>query len=247
MNTFYEHHENSIRFGYRCFDRILINGLIQPFQQPERVVGFFNTYRHLYPVSKPVLRNIATQYQHWVTGRAAEWKAPLVKAPAGDRRDKFVDPYFRRAAADQVVVILKAREPARILVAIGKDDRWHLEYKRRWVDQYNFYLNDAEWGRMFVRLCPYFPFSARVCLNQHHWLATRLKAEGLRFRQESNAFLTCSDPARLQALADGLTARDIERCAQKWLRAFTPFFTPTERRTASCQHRLRTNVEKDAG
>ena len=45
MNTFYEHHENSIRFGYRCFDRILLNGLIQPFQQPERVVGFFNTYR----------------------------------------------------------------------------------------------------------------------------------------------------------------------------------------------------------
>lgn len=41
MNTFYEHHENSIRFGYRCFDRILLNGLIQPFQQPERVVGFF--------------------------------------------------------------------------------------------------------------------------------------------------------------------------------------------------------------
>jgi hypothetical protein len=24
-------------FGYRCFDRILLNGLIQPFQQPERV------------------------------------------------------------------------------------------------------------------------------------------------------------------------------------------------------------------
>jgi hypothetical protein len=55
MNTFYEHHENSIRFGYRCFDRILLNGLIQPFQQPERVVGFFNTYRQQYPVSKAVL------------------------------------------------------------------------------------------------------------------------------------------------------------------------------------------------
>ena len=89
-----------------------------------------------------------------------------------------------------------------------------------------------------MRLRPYFPFSARVCLNHHHWLATRMEAEGLRFRQESHAFLTCSDPARLQALADSLTARDIERCAQKWLRAFTPFFTPTERRTASGQHRL---------
>ena len=40
MNAFYEHHRDSIRWGYRCFDRILLNGLIQPFQQPERVVGF---------------------------------------------------------------------------------------------------------------------------------------------------------------------------------------------------------------
>ncbi len=65
MNTFYEHHENSIRFGYRCFDRILLNGLIQPFQQPERVVGFFNTYRQQYPVSKAVWTDLATQYQRW--------------------------------------------------------------------------------------------------------------------------------------------------------------------------------------
>jgi hypothetical protein len=70
MNTFYEHHHDSIRFTYRCFDRILLNGLIQPFQQPERVIGFFNTYRELYPVSKAVLCDIATQYQHWVTAPA---------------------------------------------------------------------------------------------------------------------------------------------------------------------------------
>jgi hypothetical protein len=34
----------------------------------------------------------------------------------------------------------------------------------------NFYINDPDWGRMFVRICPYFPFSARICLNHHHWL-----------------------------------------------------------------------------
>jgi len=236
MNTFYEHHHDSIRFTYRCFDRILLNGLIQPFQQPERVVGFFNTYRELYPVSKAVLRDIADQYQRWVTARAVQWGVPILDAPAEERRDRFVDPYFRRAESDRVVVILKAREPARYLVAIGKDDRWHLEYKRRWPIQYNFYLLDREWGRMFVRICPYFPFSARVCVNQHHWLARRLEAEGIAFRQAANFFLTCSDPARLQALADSLTARDLERCGQKWLRALVPFFTPTERRV--CGHRL---------
>jgi hypothetical protein len=228
MNTFYEHHHDSIRFTYRCFDRILLNGLIQPFQQPERVIGFFNTYRELYPVSKAVLYDIATQYQHWVTARAAQWGAPIVEAPGAERRDQFVDRYFKGAQPDQVVVILKAREPARYLVALGKDDRWHLEFKRRWPIQYNVYLLDRDWGRMFVRVCPYFPFSARLCVNQHHWLARRMDAEGIRFRQAGNMFLTCSDPGRLQALADSLTARD--------LRAFVPFFTPTERRV--CAHQL---------
>jgi hypothetical protein len=178
MNTFYEHHQNNIRFQYRCFDRILLNGLIQPFQQEQRVVGFFDTYRDLYPVSRDVLREIATQFQNWVINRSKKWGAPILDAPVG-RRDDFVLPYFKKAKADQVVCILKAREPARIMTAIGtkKENRWHLELKQRWVNQYNFYLNDSEWGRLFVRICPYFPFSARVCLNQHHWIAQSFEAE----------------------------------------------------------------------
>src|SRR5579884_3362814 len=60
MNAFYEHHQHNITFHYRCFDRLLLNGLIQPFQQPKRVIGFFNTYRQLYPVSRDMLRDIGT-------------------------------------------------------------------------------------------------------------------------------------------------------------------------------------------
>ena len=239
MNTFYEHHKNSIRFQYRCFDRILLNGLIQPFQQEQRVVGFFDTYRDLYPVSRDVLRDISTQFQNWVTNRSKKWGAPILDAPEG-RRDDFVMPYFKAAKPDQVVCILKAREPARILTAIGtkKENRWHLELKQRWVNQYNFYLNDSEWGRMFVRICPYFPFSARVCLNQHHWIANRLKQRGFRFRQSTNAFASCSDPTALQEIADSLTAKDLSRCGRKWLAQLTPFFTQRERQQAGVEHRL---------
>ena len=94
MNAFYAHHQGSIRFGYRCFDRILLNGLTQPFQQPERVVGFFNSYRQVYPVSRDVLRGAAEQFQGWVKEQADKWTAPIVEAPKG-RRDEFVEPYFR--------------------------------------------------------------------------------------------------------------------------------------------------------
>ena len=75
MNAFYEHHKDNIRFAYRCFDRILLHAAIQPFQQEQRAVGFFWTYRQI-----------------------------------------------RRARPDQVVAIIKAREPATIMTAIGKDD-----------------------------------------------------------------------------------------------------------------------------
>ena len=223
MNAFYEHHQNSIRFGYRCFDRILLNGLIQPFQQPERVVGLFSTYRNQYPVSREVLREIADQFHNWVRNRSEKWAAPILEAPEG-RRDEFVEPYFRRAKPDQLVVILKAREPARILTAIGnkKDNRWPLQLAQRWVIQYNFYVNDRHWGRMFVRISPYFPFSARVCLNQHHWLALHMQQEKIDFQQTTNAFLRCRDPERLQELADSLTARDLLICGRKWLNASLP-------------------------
>lgn len=239
MNAFFQHHQDSIAFQYRCFDRILLNGLIQPFQQPERVIGFFNTYRQGQRVTRSLLTDIADQFRDWITQRARKWGVPILDAPEG-RRDDFVDSYFRRAQPGEVVVMLKAREPARILIANGnrKEDRWHLEIRQRWVNQYNIYLNDAHWGRLFVRICPYFPFSARVCLNQHSWLALRLRQESLEFRQCSNAFLRCSHPQRLQELADSLTAQDLLTCGQKWLTYFTPFFTAAERQQAGCQHRL---------
>jgi hypothetical protein len=34
MNAFFEHHQDSIRFGYRCFDRILLNGSSNPSSNP---------------------------------------------------------------------------------------------------------------------------------------------------------------------------------------------------------------------
>jgi hypothetical protein len=70
--------------------------------------------------------------------RCQKWGAPILEAPTG-RRDDFVDPYFKHAKKDEVVVILKAREPARIMIAIGSEDRWHLQLAQRWIVQYNFY------------------------------------------------------------------------------------------------------------
>src|SRR5271165_6877568 len=105
MNAFYEHHKNSIEFGYRCFDRLLLNGLIQPFQQPERILGFFNTYRDGKRVIRRTLTEIAEiadQFHYWVTNRSEKWGAPIVEAPQQERRDDFVLPYLQRCQLDRL-------------------------------------------------------------------------------------------------------------------------------------------------
>ena len=237
MNAFFLHHQHSIKFSYRCFDRILLNACIRSFLDGARALGFFWVYRKVYPVTRKVLRDVASQYHEWAERSAKKWGAEIVDDPKG-RRDHFVEPYFRNAQPDQVVVIIKAREPAGIMKAFGQGEKWHLETKYSWVKQYNFYIQDAEWGPMFVRVCPYFPFSTRICLNQHDWLALKMKQAGIRFTQTGNAFRRCSDPEALQRMADSLTAKDLIRCGHKWLNRLIPFFRPHERREHGCWHQL---------
>src|SRR5438046_10574593 len=90
MNAFYEHHKDNIRFGYRCFDRILLNGLIQRFQQPERVIGFFNSYREGKRVTRGLLTDIADQFRDWVSLHPQKWNRPILDASDG-RRVGYVD------------------------------------------------------------------------------------------------------------------------------------------------------------
>jgi hypothetical protein len=42
MNAFVEHHRESIRFQYSCFDRILFNAIIQPLQRPPVIYALAN-------------------------------------------------------------------------------------------------------------------------------------------------------------------------------------------------------------
>ena len=71
--------------------------------------------------------------------RSIAWDAPILEDPK-DRRDQFMDRFFKHARPDQIVAIIKAQEPARILVSIGSKTAAgrHIELK----NQYNFYLND---------------------------------------------------------------------------------------------------------
>ena len=141
----------------------------------------------------------------------AWWRAAVGRSARQEHSGRQLRPDRRGAKgpARRIRRPLPQGSKARIITTIGdkKLNRWHLQIADRWIVQYNLYVNDQRWGRIFVRMCPYLPFSARVCLNQHHWLANR--EESVDFQQRSNAFLRCGRPERLQELADTLTDEDL--------------------------------------
>lgn len=238
MNAFVEHHQESIRFAYSCFDRILLNAVIQVLQSPARVVGFLKNRRQVESLTPAYFKSVSTDYHQFVQALAEERNLQILEPPKGVRREEWVEPFYQGLRGHAgMAVILKSRENARVAVSFPSRGH-HIELCHRFVWQYYFYLQDADCGRMFVRVCPYFPFNARVCLNGHEWLACQLRQEGLAFQQCGNAFRTCAHPERLQELADQFSAQDILACGHRWLAQLVPFFTEQERRHQGFGYRL---------
>ncbi len=46
INCFEFPHRDSVRFGYSCFDRILLNGFIPLLQHPGALATFLRSQRH---------------------------------------------------------------------------------------------------------------------------------------------------------------------------------------------------------
>jgi len=231
MNRFEKHHRLAIDFGYSCFDRMVFNGYIPAFQHSAcggTIYWFLRRHRKAPPLGRAYFSKISRDYHDFVEQRASADGIDIITPDKGDRREELVEPFFQQLGARRgVAVILKAREAERIAWYFARTRRTSIE--RRYVDLYYFYLNDPQCGRMFLRICPYFPFNIKVWLNGHNWLACQLQRENIGFEKSDNLFTRCDNPQRLQELADAFSANDIVQRVESWLACLLPFFSDAER------------------
>ena len=118
MNRFLEHHDSSIRFVYSCFDRIVLNAVIQPLQRPPTIVWFFKERQgvrgHL---DQKFFRTLSGDYHDWVRQWAKQQNVEIVEPP-DVRRENWVQPYYQQLTQDEgVAVILKTLEQANVAVS----------------------------------------------------------------------------------------------------------------------------------
>lgn len=228
MNSFLKHHAPSIAFTYSCFDRLLLHGYIRTLYHGGSVVSFLHQRRGVKFVSPSCLKSISNRFHDHVEHLAFTKELDIVTPPDDIRRIDYVEPYFRQLGQQPgLAVILKCRERARVAACYPSRD-FRIEPAWRFVNLYYFYLQDEQLGRMFVRVCPYFPFDVQVYLNGHEWLTQQLRAAGIDFRKHDNVFVACSDAERLQQLADSFAPEHIIASVEPWVRRLVGFFSDEE-------------------
>jgi len=119
----------------------------------------------------------------------------------------------------------------------GKRVRFQFSRQSVFVKVYYFYIQDREFGPGFIKVGTYAPYPVKVCLNGHEWVKQQLRRADVAFEALDNGFLSCADPARLQALCQQLGPEQVQAFFDKWV-VHLPWPLTSEDRAAGYQHRL---------
>lgn len=217
-------------------DRLYLNVYQPQLQRDLGVVGFFRFHRGQAFASSVLMAAMTRTFVNNIESFAKAQEIPVISFQKGQRKDDIAATYRAQfAKAEGVVFIGKAQEKAAVF---RTEKRYHqqsgatypwLVRSTAMVNHYYFYLQDRDFGPLFIKFCSYFPYNAKLCLNGHEYAKQQLKQKGVEFAPLDNGFLSCVEVRRLQRVCDGLSAEKIDQLLRKWLRRLPHPFTTADR------------------
>jgi hypothetical protein len=54
---------------------------------------------------------------------------------------------------------------------------------------YYFYIDDENFGPLFIKVCSYAPWSIKLCLNGHQWAKRQLNKRGIQYESLDNGLV----------------------------------------------------------
>jgi hypothetical protein len=166
------------------------------------------------PVPSPVvLGQVTEKFREAVKEMAERQQIPIYPFDHKERKDEVANRIRRqRSVRDGIVFIGVAQEKAQAFQ--GKKINGRFEFTRDktvYVNHYYFYIEDANFGSLFMKVCSYAPWGTKLCLNGHEWAKRQLEKEGIAYEALDNGFLSCADPKKLQEICDSLGPENIDR------------------------------------
>lgn len=215
-------HEH-VTLEVECIDRMYLN-VYQPRLQYDRgVVSFFRFHRGHTFASSALMEPISQAFLDDVERFVKRHGVPLITFRKGERKEDIVLPHRLAAKGrERVLVIGKAQEKTPVFRTekrrnpeTGAVYPWIVKTTAM-VNHFYFYCLDDDFGPFFLKVCTYFPYNAKLCLNGHEYLKRQLTKEQIAFEELDNGVLSCANPKRMQEIADGLSDTKIAALLAKW-------------------------------
>src|SRR5215831_16115414 len=217
-------------------DRMYLN-VYQPRLQTDRgVAAFLRFHRGETFASSILMEPISKAFIAAVERFVAREQIPLITFAKDQRKDDIAKEHHARyQGTEGIVFVGKAQEQTPVF---GTEKRRNPDTGQKYpwvvrrtamVNHFYFYGLDENFGPFFFKVCTYFPYNAKLCINGHEYLKRQLAQEGIAFEALDNGILTCADPRRLQQLCDGLSAAKIDALLRKWLKRLPHPYTAKDR------------------
>src|ERR1700686_2123343 len=214
-----------------CLDRLYLNGYIGRLATPGGLVTFMREQLGK-PIPSPVvLGQVTEKFREAVKAMAEREGIPFYQFDHKERKDDVANDFRRkRGTRDGVVFVGVAQEKAQAFQGKKIDGHfWFPRDKTVYVNHYSCYIDDADFGPLFLKVCSYAPGSTKLCLNGHEWAKRQLEKKGIAYEALDNGFLSCAEPGKLQQVCDSLGPEEIDRVFGKWLNRISLPFGPQDR------------------
>jgi hypothetical protein len=182
-----------------CLDRLYLNGYIGRLATSGGLVTFMQQQLGK-PIPSPVvLGQVTEKFRDAVKAQAEQQQIPVYRFNHKERKDDIANDFRRqRGVRDQIVFIGVAPEKAQAFN--GKKVNGRFEFKRDkavYVNHYYFYIDDEDFGPLFIKVCSYAPWGLKLCLNGHEWAKRQMEKKKIHYEALDNGFLSCAESEKL--------------------------------------------------
>jgi hypothetical protein len=213
--------DGHVTLEVECIDRMYLNGYIGNLAVGGQLKYFLNQQMKKPYASPAVLGQMTQGWVKQLKEYAEQEGIPIRQFKHGEDKDEIANRLRKqRGVRDEVVFIGVAQEKAVTFTGTKVDGEFEFHRDRKkpvYVNYYYNYIDDEDFGPVFVKICSYAPWAIKLCLNGHEWAKRQLEKRGIAYTALDNGFQWCADPKQLQDICNSLGPEQIDRMFRKWL------------------------------
>ena len=211
--------DGHVTLEVECLDRLYLNGYSGRLATAGGLVTFMRDQLSKPIPSPAVLGQVTEKFRAAVKALAERQQMPVYAFEHKEKKDDTANRFRReRGPRDGIVFIGVAQEKAKAFNGKKVNGRFQFERdKTVYVNHYYFYIDDQDFGPLFIKVCSYAPWGIKLCLNGHEGAKRQLEQKQIAYEELDNGFLWCADPGQLQEICDSRGPEEIDGVFRKWL------------------------------